>query len=272
MNITLPNFNTIIEKIISIQSTFDGDTKSIKQWVDEHRTFIQQNNELLEVQSESNIIMILKIILNNLLMRSMRGERGSLIRQSLDTYISSINDLNQKNYDLVLSSSKYRWQEAGKQVIINTIDYFKNELNWNWKLYFSDAELNYKNNFINDKLLKIKHIKFKVRDLALSNFNKYYIANDLHIVRVSTRIGLLNYGYDLLHDPHLEMGNNPGNDKNYLFLHQLFLKLSNFTNDEYSPVDIDRIFWHFGRALCNNSPKCNKCPINDVCLTGKVRK
>ncbi len=94
----------------------------------------------------------------------------------------------------------------------------------------------------------------------------------MHVVRVMTRIGLLCYGFDLLQDNKLEMGNNPGNPKNYLFLHKLILKLSKLTDNKYSPVDLDRIFWHFGRAICRSEPKCSECPINNMCLTGKYRK
>ena len=84
-----------------------------------------------------------------------------------------------------------------------------------------------------------------------------------------TRMGILNYGFTLLKDKNLEMGNNPGNEKNYLFLYRLILKLSSLTKNKYSPVDLDRIFWHLGRSLCGSRPKCINCPINEVCLTGK---
>ncbi len=86
-----------------------------------------------------------------------------------------------------------------------------------------------------------------------------------------TRIGLLCYGFDLLQDNNLEMGNNPANEKNYLFLHKRILKLSKLTDNKYSPADLDRIFWHFGRAICGNKTNCSKCSINNMCLTGKYR-
>ncbi|MBU1091618.1 hypothetical protein KKA27_02035 [Patescibacteria group bacterium] len=120
-----------------------------------------------------------------------------------------------------------------------------------------------KDNFQNDELLTIKYIGFKTRDLALSEFNNNYVANDLHVSRIMTRIGLLNYGFDLVKDNDLEMGNNPGDNKNYLFLHKLVLRLSDLLDRKYSPTDLDRIFWHFGRSICKNKPQCNenKCPI-----------
>ena len=271
MDIRLPDINSVIGKIVNLKSTFNGVTKPIHSWIQEHRDQIVYNNSLVKTKSEENNIKILTILLSDLLMRSMRGERGFLIREGLNKFIISSDDLNTMMYERVLTYSKYRWKDEGVQVITNAVDYFKNELQWNWEIYFSEANANYMNNFLNDKLLKIKNIKFKVRDLALSNFNKYYIANDLHIVRVSTRIGLLNYGFSLLKNFDLEMGNNPTNERNYLFLHQLFIKLSQLTKNEYYPVDLDRIFWHFGRTICNNSPNCNTCPINNECLTGKAK-
>jgi hypothetical protein len=76
----------------------------------------------------------------------------------------------------------------------------------------------------NKKLIKRKSdendikILFSIlRDLALSSFNSNYVANDLHVVRVITRTGLLNYGFDLLENGELETGNNPFNKKIQLF-------------------------------------------------------
>jgi hypothetical protein len=75
----------------------------------------------------------------------------------------------------------------------------------------------------------------------------------------------------MLRDSHLEMGNNPTDDKNYLFLHRLFIKLSEMTKGKFTPADLDRVFWHLGKSMCGADPKCKYCHINDVCLTGKYR-
>lgn len=271
MKIKLPEFNSVISSILSIKSTFDGKTKPIKDWMIEHNKYINKNQKILELTPEHNTIVVLNIMLNDLLMRSMLGERSILLKKNLETTIKTKQDLNENNYEKVLTNSKYRWKKPGIHVIKKVVHYFEDELEWNWKAYFSAAELNYSNNFKNDKLLEIKNIKFKVRDLALSNFNKHYAAFDRHITRVSTRIGLLNYGFDLLVNNNFEMGNNPANERNYSFFHKLFLKLSRLTNDKYLPVDIDRIFWHFGRTICKSKPKCEICPIRNECLTGIER-
>ncbi|MFH1861332.1 MAG: hypothetical protein ABH878_00840, partial [bacterium] len=156
------------------------------------------------------------------------------------------------------------------KVIREVVNIFEKRYRWDWKVYFDKAEQYAKSNFLQDELLKIKNVSFKVRDLALSGFNPNYVANDLHVVRVMSRIGLLNYGFSLLDDKYLEMGNNPANRNNYLFLRKLVLELSRLS-DEYSPADLDRIFWNFGRSICKAKPECPRCPINNQCLTGMFR-
>ena len=141
----------------------------------------------------------------------------------------------------------------------------------NWGKYVLEAEAEHADNFRKDPFLTIKGVGFKVRDLALSNFSVKYIANDLHIVRVSTRLGLLNYGFDLFR-PGIEMGNNPNNNNHYSFLNRLFKKLSESTDGKYLPVDIDKTFWHFGRTICNDKPKCRECPVMGDCLTGRDKR
>jgi endonuclease III len=120
-------------------------------------------------------------------------------------------------------------------------------------------------------MLGIKNISFKLRDLALSNFSSYYAAFDLHVTRVLTRLGWLNYGFPFLENTDLEMGNNPGNDKNYLFLHRLFVLLSEMTKGEYTPVDLDRALWHLGKSICGAKSGCNFCPVTAECPTGRHR-
>lgn len=157
-------------------------------------------------------------------------------------------------------------------MISDVVRLFANKYKWNWSEYFEAAEKYHETNFQQDELLKVRNVGYKLRDLAVSKFNHNYVANDLHVVRVMTRIGLLNYGFDLLSDSSLEMGNNPGNEKNYLFLHRLVLKLSKLTNGKYFPADLDRVFWSFGKSICKNRPHCNSCPVNKLCLTGQSRK
>lgn len=272
MKINVPNINDLLGKMIHIKFSFDGNQKTINEWLQEHRKIIKNNQKLLIRRSEENDIKILVSMLRDLLIRATKGERGNRVYEELNKQVKGKDDLTEKCYKEVLKNASYRWGiETGIQIISNVVDLFSKKLCWNWEKYFDDAEQFKKTNFQQDELLKIKYIGFKVRDLALSNFNCNYVANDLHVVRVMTRIGLLNYGFDMLTNRNLEMGNNPGNKKNYLFLHRLVLKLSSFTDSEYSPADLDRIFWSFGKSICGNKPKCHNCPVNAQCLTGQNR-
>jgi endonuclease III len=272
MKINVPNINDLLKKVMYIEFSFEGDQKSINDWLQEHREIIKNNQKLLVRRNEKNDIKILITMLSDLLIRATKGERGIRVYEELKKKIECKHDLTKKCYKEVLKNASYRWGiETGIQIISEVVNFFSNKLSWNWKQYFDDAERFKNTDFQQDDLLKIKNIGFKVRDLALSKFNCNYVANDLHVVRVITRTGLLNYGYDIVTNRNLEMGNNPGNNKNYLFLHSLVLKLSSFTNSKYSPADLDRIFWSFGKSICGNNPKCNICPVNTQCLTGQNR-
>jgi len=54
-------------------------------------------------------------------------------------------------------------------------------------------------------------------------------------------------------------------------MHDLVLKLSKQTGwpgAGYSPGEMDRMFWLFGRSTCTAKPRCTRCPVREVCLTG----
>lgn len=259
--------------MLGVTSSFEHESHSIGEWVQKQREDVELNLDLVKNTSEENDITILLTILQNLLVRAMKGEAGLRTHQSLQGAIKRKSDLNSKVYDAALKDANYRWGiKTGNQVISDVVEYFGGKLNWNWDIYFNEAKTQRHINFTSDKLLTIKNIGFKVRDLALSNFDPYYAAFDLHVARVPTRIGLLNYGFELLGDPKIEMGNNPGDTKNYLFLHKLFIRLAELTKNEFLPADLDRIFWNFGRTYCKSEPLCPSCPIKEHCLTGRSRK
>jgi hypothetical protein len=244
VKIDLPEISSVMPLILDVESSFMGSTMTIRKWVREHRKAIKANLSLVNNPSDKNDIEILLSFLRDLLVRAMKGEAGERTYQELKLAIKD--------------KSKLRY-----------VVYESDNLHWNWKTYLKAAQDNKDNNFASDHLLTIKDIGYKVRDLALSSFDPSFAAFDLHVARVPTRIGLLNYGYDLLNDPNIEMGNNPNNIKNYLFLHKLFLKLSSLVKPKFTPAELDRAFWHFGRTLCRSKPQCRDCPINVECLTGK---
>jgi endonuclease III len=273
MELKLPDINEIISKIIELKASLNGKSQKIEDWLTEHRDQINENQSLIKCKSDESDIKILLSFLRDLLIRAMKGERGNIVYEELKGAIRTKQDLTEENYQQILRRARYRWgPEVGAQVISDVVNTFAHRLNWDWEKYFERAEVSHKTDFQKDDLLKIKHVKLKVRDLALSHFNPNYVANDLHVVRVITRIGLLNYGFDLLRENKLEMGNNPSNKKNYLFLHRLVHKLSKLTNKKYSAADLDRIFWFLGKSICGTKPKCSECPIKNLCLTGQYKQ
>jgi hypothetical protein len=272
MRIKLPELPETIDKLMLLESSFDSETKSIAQWLEEHRRYVAGNLRLIRRRTDANDLKVMRIFLRELLVRNIVGEGGERVYDALCDVVRSKNDLTRENYKKVLRKARYRWGVAdGSPVMTKVVHYFRDELNWNWGDYLGRAEAGKLDNFPDDPLLSIKQIGFKVRDLALSNFNVNYAAFDLHVVRVVSRIGLIAYGWDLTGDQKIEFGSNPSDEKNYLFFHRLFLRLSELCQGRYTPVELDRVFWHLGRCRCRATTECATCPIHDICLTGRRR-
>jgi len=269
---SIPEVTATLDRLMSLKSTFDGKTQSIGQWVEETRSEIAKNRFLISLASAENDIAILNIFLRDLLVRAIKGEMGERVAEQLQTTIQHKSDLTIENYRKVLERAHYRWGvDTGSQVIADVVKHFELVLKWDWQSYVRLAEEERGTNFRSDPLLRIKNISFKLRDLALSKFSPHFAAFDLHVTRVPTRLGWLNLGFPLLVDPNLEMGNNPGNHRNYLFLHALFVQLSEMTGGKFTPVDIDRVMWHVGKSVCGARSKCGECPVAKTCPTGSSR-
>ena len=272
MHFTIPDVIETLKRLMTVESTFDEITQPIHKWLSKYRIEIIENRNLIEKNPQESDITVLNIFLRDLLVRAIKGEMGSRVHEELMSTIKSKADLLTQNYRKVLKKAKYRWGvDDGSKVIADVVEYVQSVLHWDWRSYIDQAETEKENNYRNDPMLDIKNISFKLRDLALSNFTPHYAAFDLHVTRVLTRLGWLNYGFSFLGNNDLEMGNNPGNVKNYLFLHRLFLSLAEMTGGEYTPVDLDRTFWHFGKSQCGATSKCRGCPIAEECPTGKHR-
>lgn len=226
MQITIPDVSETLDRLMAVESTFDGTTQPIRQWVSEHRRKTKENRSLIENESPANDIPVLNMFLRDLLVRAIKGEMGSRVYEELLASIKTKADLIETNYREALKNANYRWGvDDGSKVISDVVHHVQSVLKWNWSAYIERTENEKESNYQSDPMLGIKNISFKLRDLALSNFSPYYAAFDLHVTRVLTRMGWLNYGFPFLGNTDLEMGNNPGNDKNYLFLHRLFISL-----------------------------------------------
>jgi endonuclease III len=268
--INLPDINEIAEKVMQLPSEYKNEDrhktekKPIQEWVEDHRGRIEKNKKLYFEKNVSNDLQILKLLFSCYLMRAMKGERGILLRENINTYIHSVEDLNEKNFKKILQKSSYRFQQQGVEVMKDVHAFFATT---DYKSYFLKAQKESATNFRNDKILDIKNIGMKVRDLALLCFDENYMAIDLHLARIASRLGLLNYGY-AIHDDEIEFGNNPANRKNYLFIHSIYRELTVQTKGKYSMSDFDFMLWHFGRVVCKDKPECKKCVIRKICMTG----
>jgi len=134
----------------------------------------------------------------------------------------------------------YRWgTKAGTDVVMDAKRVVM-EPGFTWERYVHQAEEQYEDDFPEDKFRRIKGVGYKTRDLALSALSDRFVAIDLHVVRVTSRIGLLLYGY--------------GDDRittavslpsGYLFFDRLILKMARRTGwpdaAGYSPGEIDRM-------------------------------
>ena len=156
----------------------------------------------------------------------------------------------------------YRFPPQGLETILRFRDLFFKRYQGRWGVYLNEAKTKYKDNFVEDEFLSIKGVGLKVRDLALSCFLKEYSANDVHVVRVLVRTGLFVYGYG-----DIDIGTNPNKKEDYLFMRKLIIRLSG--ESDFSPGELDRIFWHFGRTICKKKPDCQKCLVKNDCLTYK---
>lgn len=256
--INLPDILKLIKKILLISRSFkfNNQKKTIEQW---RKYYIKE--ELRNSNSLNNIEKFNTFVFNGLMMQSLRGDVGEKLKKAADNIILSFKDVNKENIEKIFRQSGYRLKNR-RNVPIDFLDVFTKEYNKNWNKYFDEAKKNYRKNFIEDDVKKINGVGFKTRDLALSCFLKEYSANDIHVVRVITRTGLILYGYG-----NVNIGTDMSSDNSYLFIRSLIISFADKTS--YSPGEIDRIFWHFGRNICKSKPLCDKCPIKNICLTGK---
>jgi len=268
MQINSPDINALIKDILPVEASFTGDpgrpeseqavAQSIERWRLSYLKELEVNNSLDDIKK-------FKVFITSLLLRANRGEVGGRLYSALNDRINDFKDLDRKTVAAVLKDAGYRFQLQGIGTVLDAKKLLLDRYQGSWNGYFKEAKENYRNNFPDDDFLKINGVGFKVRDLALSCFLKEYSANDFHVVDVLVRTGLILYGYG-----DLNFGTNPNNNENYLFLRNLIINISEQT--PYSPGEIDRIFWHFGRAVCKSKPLCEECPVKNICLTYRNRK
>lgn len=81
MKLELPDIIQVIECILPIPAYYNGETKSIHDWVNEQRRIIKTNQQLYKNSSVGNDVRIFNTMLISLLMRSVKVERGGSIKK-----------------------------------------------------------------------------------------------------------------------------------------------------------------------------------------------
>jgi len=267
----------IWECLLTIEVTavdYSHDRKEISEVLSETKAGIADNFKKLESNEEMVQVSMLRHFLRDLLMRAMRGDAGARIDEKLKHSVTTLDfysDSKAKAKFMKEFENGYRFgNKTALDVCSNASEYLQG-VGGLFK-YVNTAKAEKKTNFSNDGLLKIKYIGMKVRDLALSNFCDDFVAFDLHVPRVITRLGLFDSddkytivakGMELY-----EIGNNPANKAQYLFMHQFILKMAEELKK--SPSEIDRAFWHLGKEICGSKPKCCNCKLIGNCALGKA--
>ncbi len=180
--------------------------------------------------------------------------------------VSSFEAITDKFVTKVLTDTGYRFLKDGVAVVMKAKE-IATAPTFKWRTYIEEAEKSYEADFPDDEFLSIRGVGFKTRDLALSILCDRFVAMDVHVVRVISRTGLLLHGYGIA-----DISTDVSKESGYMFFHALVLKLARQTGwptstSGYSPGEIDRMIWNFGRAMCGDKPKCKLCPLAGVCLT-----
>jgi len=264
VEIVVPEPSDLLAGIANVSATVSGERRSIAEW---RKVYL---DELTTAPQQSDIAIFNRFI-NSLLERAMRGDVWTGRMKVIQDTFLSFDDVTPEHARDVLKQAGYRFPEAGRTVILDA-KHIVTDPAFTWRSYLEQADSHYESDFQEDRFLGIKGVSFKTRDLALSELSEKFVAVDLHVVRVTSRTGLLVHGYG---DP--QIATDVAKANGYLFFHDLMLRLARRTGwpgAGYSPGEMDRMLWNFGRAVCGAKPKCGSCPVAGSCLTscGRVKR
>jgi len=260
MEFPVPEPHDVLARISDVRARMDGAERPIVEWRATYKADLVANRGKQD-------IAIFNRFVNNLLERAMLGETFFKRAHAFQGVFVRYNDVTKENAEEVLKACGYRWgPEKGAGVIMDAKRIAAAD-GFTWQDYVRRAEADYENDYQDDAFLAIANVSFKTRDLALSELSERFVAIDLHVVRVTARTGLLLHGYG---DPRITTDVTKADGQGYLFFHDLMLRLARRTGwpaAGYSPGEIDRMFWHFGRTVCKATPDCQHCPVARECLT-----
>ena len=236
----------LIERMKGVRAQVADVTKTIEDWRLGYRVQLDRR------RGEPDVAIFARFA-SALLQRQMRGEtyetRATIFLREFQTYA----ELTDERVAAALAEAGYRFPDQGRQVVME-VKKLVAKPGFSWRDYFAEAEANYESNFRNDDFLRTKYVGYKTRDFALSEFSDRFVAIDMQVRKVILRTGLVR------------------SDRGYLFMHDLVVGLSKQTGwpgAGYSPGEMDRMFWLFGRSICTAKPRCTRCPVGEVCLTGR---
>lgn len=253
---SLEDLYIALDKLLNVKTTAFNKTQEISEWVKEIRDQIIENRKLLEKDDEISKLKVMKIFFRDIIQKGVPGETCLRVEQYLDERIKSFKDLNENNYRYVMGKSGYRFAKIDYHIWEEMVSIVHDIYKWDWKAYIERAENSRIDNFKNDEFLDIKGVGVNVRNLALSNFSPYFPKIDKHIGEVFNRLDVSQ----------ILLGKKiPKSWYKTEKLQPLFVKISKNSNSKFSETDLDRIFWHFGREICSEIPKCNSCVISNYC-------
>lgn len=259
MEIHVPEPSDVLARIADVPAELSGDRRTIAQW----REFYRE--ELTTARQKPPLFIFLRFV-NGLLERAMRGETWQRRMDAFERRLASFDAITDESVSKVLGEVRYRFPKDGLAVVMEAKRIATGPM-FTWSSYVKEAEQFYETDFPQDQFLDIRGVRFKTRDLALSDLSDRFAAMDLHVVRVVSRTGLLAHGYG-----NKDISTDVSQDHGYMFFHALMLKLARRTGwpgSGYSPGDIDRMIWNFGRAVCKNKPDCASCALAEICLTSR---
>ena len=109
MKIAIPTLPEVVNKLLPLESAFDGRTQTIGHWVEEQRRDIRTNQSLAQSRSNVNDVKVLAIFLRDLLVRNIIGEGGQRVYVAFGEIIRGKDDLTEENYRRILKKARYRW-------------------------------------------------------------------------------------------------------------------------------------------------------------------
>jgi len=274
MKIEVPDIKTIYEEMMNVVSrpiSAFGEDSSVQKTILER---IQDySNDLVKKNKKGNFEKIIDFCLALL----MRATSENFMLPTLEYLLKKYNSVEDilRDVDFIektkmkLKELHYRYPEKGATVILNATKIFHTEYNSDIEVYLklSQAPENLSDDFTADTMIKIKNVKYKVRDLGISMFNNNYIALDTHIIRILLRTGLILNSYTLGIAPYSDQNNSA----RYL---DIWRTVKSLAEGAKIPLgELDRAFWNFGRSICKSqNPKCVNCHISKICCFNRYKQ